>query len=140
MSNRAAGKRFEDRCKKFLESLGFCVDKARAATRWTPRGTFSSSNDFLGCADLLAVHPEKPYTLFVQCTLGDIGSRQRKMEAVPWCHEAQRVMVWSRQEGMASGIRSHRLGIWTGKEGTNSFKWDEAFFRMKDGQEPGVLN
>src|SRR4051812_26738930 len=106
MSNKSRGNAFELKVKKYLESLGFKVDKARAKIMMIAPGRMvSGPNDFLGCADLLAVHPQRRYTLLAQCTLGDVSARQRKMETVPWNLEAQKVMLWTRQDGILSGMR-----------------------------------
>lgn len=117
MSNRSRGAAFELRCKKILESQGFHVDKARAIVRpvfrpGRPPVFVSSANDFMGCADLLAVHRESAQTWFVQCTVGDhthVRPRRRKMELVPWNLTAQRVEIWQRVEKPRGVIRIHRL-------------------------------
>ena len=97
MSNKSRGNAFELKIKKILEGYGFEVDKARAAFIFTAPGKgFSTPNDFFGCADLMGIHPEKSYTLFIQCTLGDRGARRKKLEAVPWNLAHQRVQLWSR--------------------------------------------
>lgn len=130
MSNRAIGKRFEDRCKKFLESLGFTVDKARASLKFVGPGKFfSGANDIMGCADLVAVHPHKGYTLFVQCHHSTSSSRTRKekLENVKWNLPAQKVQLWMPLEDLMAGIRTLELR----PEG-----WKEYIWRMKKGEEP----
>src|SRR3990167_11369526 len=127
MSNRSRGAAFEVRIKKYLESLGFTVDKARAALHFRGPGKFfSSQNDFFGCADLIAIHPEKPYILFIQATLGEISSRKKKLLAVPWNLQVCRVQLWKRDEAFRGGIVVKELG----REG--SFR--EIIFRIKDGE------
>lgn len=116
MSNRSKGNAFEVRVKKYLEAKGFTVDKARAIQKqiFTPRGRFfvSSPNDFLGCADLLAVSKAKHYTLFVQCCAssqtGNVTARKKKLEAVPWNLQVQKVQLWQRV-GKPGWIRVHEM-------------------------------
>ena len=134
MSNRAIRRRFEDHCKKYLESVGFVVDKARAALKFAGPGKFfSSSNDFFGCADLIGVHPDKAYSLFVQCHLSsnpNIKRRQQKMEAVPWNLAVHRVELWL-ADGRRGGMRTFDLV---------AFGWKEILWKMKHGEEPlGVV-
>lgn len=105
MSNKSVGNAFELKSKKYLEANGFAVDKARAILKrlFIPGKApmfVSSPNDFLGVADLLGVHPEKDYTLFVQCFAsedsGGRAFRKRKLEKIPWNLHAQRVQLWSK--------------------------------------------
>jgi len=139
---RAAGQRFELKCKKFLESIGFTVDKARQAAVFlgTGRGWAGSPNDFLGCADLLGVHPEKQYTLFVQCTLDPgVGRKKADLLEVKWNLLAQRVQIWMPAGNVRGGIRVIELRY----PGSNVDlpKWSEALFRMVTGECPvgGIL-
>jgi len=110
-----AGKRFENKIKEYLESLGWTVDKARPSIgrRFDKVQKkvllFSTPNDFFGAADLIAVKPNSPYTLFAQCTLGDVSARRKKLEAVPWNLDVQRVQLWSRDSSMVGGVRVQQL-------------------------------
>ena len=128
MGNREKGKRFEDRIKKYLESCGWTVDKARAAVRFVgPGRAVSSPNDFFGCADLIGVHQDKPYTLMIQCHAGKSATqRKAKLEAINWHYTAQRVQLWMPQSGMRGGIRALSLCM-PGRD------WSEYFFRLKAG-------
>lgn len=140
MSNRAAGKRYENKIEAYLKSLGWQVDKARAALRAIGPGKFVSSQcDLLGFADLFAVHPAKPYTLLVQAHKGtNIATRMRKGEAVPWNLGAQRVQIWTPAGSVRSGVRVH----WFRDTGSvTGPAWVEYFFRLKTGVEPlgGIL-
>ena len=138
---RAAGARFEDKCKKFLESLGWTADKARQAVKFIgPGRAVGTANDFFGCVDVMAVNPDKNYTLFVQCTKDSgVGRKKRDLEAVRWNLDSQRVQVWLPLQGMRGGIRVLRLM----SHGTNEREavWVETLFRMATGVEPegGVL-
>ncbi len=138
MSNVSRGKTWERRVRKYLESLKFQVDTARAALKWTPRGMVSSPCDILGCADHVGIHRDLDYTLFVQCTLGNIGPRKEKMEAIGWRLPLQRVQIWAREESIRGGARV--LNMLRLKE-DDSIAWQEHFFRMKDGEWPagGIL-
>jgi len=129
VNSKTKGNNFENRIKKYLESLGYTVDKARAALKFAGPGKyFSSPNDFWGVADLIAFRKDRAYTLIVQAHAGhDVGPRQRKLEALPWHPTAQRVQLWVKQPSFQSGIRS----LWL-DNGT----WKEYIWRLKDGQEP----
>lgn len=140
VSNREAGNRFENRCRDYLESLGFAVDKARAKVmmirdnKTNKMRMISGPNDFFGCADLIAVHPSRPYTLFLQCTLDSgVGRKKDKLLAVPWNLSVQKVQIWMRQDGVKSGIRVTQFFA--------GAIWQECIFRMHDGENPpeGVL-
>jgi hypothetical protein len=135
LSNRSRGAAFETRIKQYLESVGYTVDKARAALAFRGPGKFfSSQNDFLGCADLLAVHPQRPWTLFVQATLGQKAPRQKKMEAVDWNLNAQKVQLWTRPApGHARILTLHR--------NTDDAKpfWTERSFRLCNGIVDGGI-
>lgn len=135
MSTRAAGQRFELRCKKYLESVGFTVDKARAALRsFGPGKYFSSPCDFFGCADLIAVHPDKPYTLFVQCYASPghgPGNKLKELGAVKWNLKAQNVQLWQRVDSIAGGIRTLIR-----REVDGQMAWGEMIWRMRNGEEP----
>ena len=137
MSNAAAGKRFESKIKEYLESLGFKVDKARAALHFIGPGKFFSSPcDFFGAADLIAVHKEKPYTLFIQAHRGtSLKPRREKLEAVPWNLQVQKVQLWTAQEGVRGGVRVLEL------DRSDVSEWRETIFRLKEGENPpaGVL-
>lgn len=129
MSNKSRGAAFEKRVQSYLESVGYKTDRARPVMKFCgPGKIFSGPNDFLGCADLIGVHPNKP-TLFIQCTLGDAASRRKKLEAVPWNLAHQAVMLWERY---APGvIRSFSLAP--------SGDWSEHIFRLKDGEPAPCL-
>ena len=128
-SNRAAGARFEKRCRVYLESLGWTVDQARAVQRCVGPGVWvSSPNDFWGVADIICVHPDRPYTLVIQCTLGDLTPRRIKLEGVAWNLNVQRIQLWSRQDGLRGGMRSLNLH--------SPGEWRESIWRMVDGQPP----
>jgi hypothetical protein len=137
MSNRAAGQRFEKKIKDYLESIGFVVEKARASVIWIKKGPgkptpISTHHDLFGVADMIAIHPAKKYTLFVQATrdVSDAAPRRRKLEAVPWNHEAQRVQLWMLQPGIRGGIRVEELLPATG---TAAQFWRENFFKLTNG-------
>ena len=96
---RAKGKRFETEVRAWLEAGGFTCDQARASLKMIGPGRFiSSSNDFFGCTDLIAVHPFYEKTVFIQCHAGDDPySRMHKMDAVSWNTRAQQVLVFQRK-------------------------------------------
>jgi hypothetical protein len=134
MSNRAAGKRFENRIADYLKSLGFAVEKARAVVKFVgPGKAISGPQDILGVADIMAIHPQRSWTLFIQATLGSISPRLKKLESVDWSITGQRVQLWTRQVGMQGGIRVLTLNQDKG--------WVEEFFRLKNGKWPpdGIL-
>ncbi len=134
MNNRAAGQRFEAKCKKYLESIGFTVDKARAALHFIGPGKFFSSQcDFFGAADLMAIHPAKTYTLFVQCHRGtSLNPRREKLEKVPWNFKAQKVQLWTADEIVRGGIRTWIRESW-------ALGWEEARWKMESGVEAPFL-
>ena len=137
-STREKGKRFERRIRQYLESLGWTVDVARAAIHFIgPGKCFSSQCDFFGCADLICIKPDKPYTLFIQAHAGEAYAKKRKdLELVKWS-PAQRVQLWVPQEGILSGVRVFHLSAIH----DDQTDWSEYIFRVKDGSEPpqGVL-
>lgn len=126
MSNRTKGAAFEKRVQEYLISLGYAADRARPALKFVGPGKFfSGPNDFLGCADIMAVHKEKPYTLFIQCHAGDnFADRKRKMAAVPWNLKYQRVHIWGKSKTKRSHIRLFALddGGWIEAEEHILFK------------------
>ena len=134
---RAAGKRFEKKCQDFLTSLGWHVDKARAAVIWIKgKGgvrPISTTNDFWGCADLICVHPNKPFLLVVQCTIGtNVRSKLADLAQVGWNFDAQRPQVWMPMNETRGGMRT--LGARRQEGGvlqTTEFLW-----RMTEGEEP----
>ena len=129
MSNRSRGLAFEKKIQEYLSGIGFTIDRARAAVKFIgPGRAISSPNDFFGCADLIGVHQQKPYTLFLQCTKGDTVSRRKKCEAVKWNLDAQKVQVWTDQSGIRNGIRSYKLC----KDG----EWSEHIWIMRPGVKP----
>ena len=102
MSATSKGKAFEKKIQAFLEERGFTVMRT-----WPKYGFFKKNGkmivittrqDFFGCADLVAIHPKKKHTYFIQCTLTDAAVRREKMEAVPWNLEGQPVFVFKRME------------------------------------------
>lgn len=139
-ATRAAGNRFELRVKHFLESIGWTADKARQAAKFLGPGRIvGTPNDFFGCIDIMAVHPEKTYTLLVQTTLDSgIGRKKRDLEAVRWNLTAQRVQIWV-PAAMQSGIRA--LTLLSRGGNAEPARWSEQFFRMIQGEEPigGIL-
>ena len=128
MSNREKGKSFEKKIKQYLESLSFVVERAKPAARWIgPGRCISGPNDILGCADIMAVHPKKDYTVFIQATSGHgIAPRKKKLETVPWS-AAQRVQLWSPQEKLRNGIRV----LWL-----HAGEWSMHVFQMEAGKWP----
>jgi len=135
---RAHGNAWEKRILTYLESLGWTVDRAKMAQKCVGPGIWVSySADFFGCLDLIAINAEMPYTLCIQATLGDIKSHKEKLEAVAWHDAAQRIQLWTRQDGIISGVRVLMLLPGKKKERT----WTEHIWKMKDGVQPpqGVL-
>ena len=126
MSNRSKGNAFELKIKKYLEANGFTVDKARAIQRmlFLPGGRkmfVSSPNDFFGVADLIGVHHDKDYTLFVQCCAGttkNLSVRRHKLEAVRWNFKVQRVQLWSKppKRGMVRVDELCAGLVWTSEQ------------------------
>src|SRR3990167_6699656 len=129
VSNKQKGRAFEMRVMKYLQSIGYSVDRARPALKFVGPGKYyCGPNDFWGCADLIAFRKDKPFVLVLQVHAGSsISPRQRKLEALPWHPTAQRVQLWVKQPSFQSGIRS----LWL-DNGT----WKEYIWRLKDGQEP----
>ena len=132
MTNRQAGKVYEAKCRKFMESIGWTVDTARAAVRWiAPGKAISSANDFFGCGDLLCIHKDKPFLVVIQCTHSkSIAIRRNKMEAVAWNLAIQYPQVWSPVDGLRGGVRTDWL-----RGGAAPF-WVEHLWRMQNGVEP----
>lgn len=133
-SNRARGNAFEKRIQEYLESIGYAVERARAKIIWIPGGIvngkkqlrpISTSHDHFGCCDLIGIHPDRPFTIFIQTTLGSLTGRKEKMQNFKWNLSAQRVQVWTRIESMQSGIRVLEL--------CPNGEWLETIFRLKDG-------
>lgn len=139
MSKREAGNRWEIRIKEYLESLGFVVDKCRAKVMMIRDKTgkmrmISGPNDFFGCADLIAIHPNRYFTLFIQATLDSgMGRKKQKLMTIPWNLSVQRVQIWMRQDGVKSGVRVTQFNA--------GEIWQERIFRMKNSEAPpeGVL-
>lgn len=66
------------RTLKYLRELGYC---AEVVERWIPQAR--KRQDLFGFADLAAVHPAHPATLYVQCTSGsNHASRRTKLHAL----------------------------------------------------------
>ena len=130
MTSRQKGKAFETKIRKYLESVGYTVDVARPTIKYCgPGKIFSGPNDFWGCIDLIAFHPNKAYTLCVQAHAGDNASTKRKdVEKLPWNTNAQCVQVWTPLAGIKRGIRTY----WLQKDGS----WREILWAMKTGEVP----
>lgn len=141
-STRAQGAAWERRCKEYLESLGFKVDKARATLRVIGPGRFcSTANDFFGCIDLLAISPSKDYTLFIQCTTAkDTGTRahkRREIELVPWNFKVHRVQLWTKNHELRSWVSAHELEVGISESHEKQFHWEPSGFKMVNGEWPG---
>ena len=121
-NNTRKGSAYEDAIRKYLESLGYTVDKARATRKqlFGPRGPIrdkkgnpvyvSSRNDFFGCVDLIALHPQKSYTLFIQATKDrGVSRKQSKLETVDWNLRHHRVQVWMPSAGGPGTTAVHIL-------------------------------
>ena len=134
MSARSKGAAFEARIRDYLKSLGFVVDRARAIVRPVGPGKWvSSPNDFFGCIDLMAVRADRAYTLFIQATTSNPTAKLPELQSMPWNFQVQKVQVWSRQNGVRSGVRVLELcGLEPGQT-------REMFFRLKDGDGIGCL-
>ena len=66
------------RTLKYLRELGYCAD---VTERWIPQAR--KRRDLFGFADLAAVHPAHPATLYVQTTSGsNHASRRTKLQAL----------------------------------------------------------
>lgn len=133
MSRREAGRRLETRIQKYLESLGWVVDKARAAVKFIGPGKFvSSRNDFWGFGDLSAIHPLRDFTLVVQTTLDSgVGRKRERAESIPWNLNVQRIQVWQPVASIQSGMRV----LWLRKF-TEPATWEDYIFKMKPREWP----
>lgn len=126
MNKKASGDRWEKRIQEYLISLGFKTDRAKRQIRMVGPGKwFSTPYDFLGVADIIAVHKDKPYTLFVQATTADPNCKKEKMEKMGWNLNAQKVQIWTKFRSIQSGCRILNL--------KNKSTWEEHIFRIKDG-------
>lgn len=130
MTSRQKGKNFETKIRKFLESLGYTVDVARPTIKYCgPGKIFSGPNDFWGCIDLIAFHPNKAYTLCVQAHAGDNASTKRKdVEKLPWNTNAQCVQIWTPLASVRGGIRTF---LYHGDK-----NWTETLWKMQTGVMP----
>lgn len=138
MSNKSRGRAFEKKIQEYLESVGFKTDYARPTFRFLgPGRVISGPNDILGCIDIIGVHAEKPYTLFIQATAsaptsGNVAPRKHKMEMVAWNFAHHRVQVWTRYApGM---IRAYTLK----KTPDHKQEWSESIFRLRPGVDAPV--
>lgn len=135
MTSRQKGKAFETKIRKYLESVGFTVDVARPTIKYCgPGKIFSGPNDFWGCLDLIAVHPEKAFTLGIQasCDVGNVAAKKKKCEAIPWNIMVQNIQIWVPLEGVRGGIRTYQLGIVQ----PTGIQWREILWAMKTGEVP----
>lgn len=125
MNNREKGKAFEKKIMLYLQAHGFTVDQARPTLKWVgPGKCFSSPCDFFGAADLVAVHPGRLFTLFIQAHAHhDRAARLEKLERVHWNLQAQRVQLW------LPGKSRDSMRIYTLVGGTS---WRESELRMYD--------
>lgn len=127
MGSRQKGAAFERRIKNYLRSIGFIGGRPRELRGYVP-GRGPILGDFLDC-DLVMVHNERPYTLFIQAHAGTSpGPRMAKLEAIAWNPAAQRVQLWLVMGGVRSGIKVMTL------EGGKT--WVERLFKVKEGQWP----
>ena len=109
MSNVAKGNRFEKEVKERLESQGFWVEQARPKRV----GKRSIAHDFYECIDLIAIHPKKPMTYFIQCTTGAASPRRHKIDKVPWNYDAHNVQIWKKMKDGRIKTYMKLWGVWT---------------------------
>jgi len=136
MSAASKGKAFEKKVEAFLVGRGFTVMRT-----WPKYGFFkkngkmvviTSRQDFFGCADLVAIHPGRNKTYFIQCTLTDAAVRRTKMEAIAWNLDAQNVTVWKRMEADKQAVKIYRfLGSLN--------EWSEGIYHFRN-NNTDVLN
>jgi len=133
----ARGKAFESRIVKYLNSLGWFTEKARPV--WTFFGGVArprkGTGDFFHAFDVVAIHPLKDYTLFIQATISEnkLSEKRKKVDAIQWNLAGKKIQVWLKDDSRGrSMIRVHEKR----NEG-----WQEIFFRMKDNEFPaeGIL-
>lgn len=131
-NSRQKGNTFENKIKEYLISLGYRVDKARAKLLWLPDRKFpiSSPCDLLEFADLIAVHPNRPYTLFIQATINpsNVSVRRKKAEDLTWNLSVQRVQVWCKDITLRGRVR-----VFSFKEDRT---WTELAFKPVAGAVP----
>jgi hypothetical protein len=65
--------------RRWFEANGYVYARVETANAWG-----GMVCDLWSAFDYIAVHPERPGTLYVQvCTLGDVSKRRRKVRAAP---------------------------------------------------------
>lgn len=127
-SNRAKGASFEIKIKKYLESVGWQVERAKPAWRWTPHGGFGGPNDFFGCFDLICVHPNRFFVLFIQATNSDdISHRKRKCEGFRYNRRISIVQIWGKSDSVRGAVRVFQHGHGT--------LWKDIVFKPVTGVE-----
>jgi len=122
MSATSVGKAFEKKIEAFLTERGYTV------MRTWPKYSFfkkpgqqnmtiiTRRQDFFGCADLVAIRPDRTQTFFIQCTCGEASHRRPKVEALPWNFTAHNVTLWKRMDADKQAVKIYRLtagGLWT---------------------------
>lgn len=159
MSDRTIGNAFEKKIiEQILEPAGYRCEKAKPAIIWIPEKkkgktvyTYSYGApkpklrpitmqvDFFKCIDIIAIHPGKPYTLFIQATTGGDTARyerQKKiLECKHFCQAAHRVQLWQRDGMNKQTIHIFCLGVT--KEGDPI--WYKKTWELKKEIPVGIL-
>ena len=96
-TKRQRGTAFQLWCKKWLEEFfpGVVVHNQPMNHFRLPGGVWACrANDILGCADLVAIHPDQP-PLFIQVSLDEhVEKRLGAFAAVPWNLVHTTVQLW----------------------------------------------
>jgi len=113
----AAGERWTKRIKEYLEDYGWDVIQAKKVYSRFPkkvgRNTIwlfrSKREDFLGFGDLLAFHPLKSYTVWIQTHLGThVNERKAKAEVLNLNPFGNRCFILRRGKARSS-VEVHRF-------------------------------
>ena len=128
MNYRKIGNDFVNKCiEQALEPNGWKCQKAgKLVSYFKKDGRFialTRQEDLFGAFDVVAVHPQKPFTLWIQMTVGGssaASTRRKKIEAAaPAFNEASgRLLLWTRQGDDKQRVRQEMFnGSWSERAG-----------------------